>query len=33
MAVGIGNMEEAFAPFRVARRRLDPIAGGDRSGI
>ena len=28
MAVGIDNMEEALAPFRVARRHLDPIAGG-----
>jgi hypothetical protein len=33
MAVGIGNMEEALAPFRVARRRLDRIAGSDQSGI
>jgi hypothetical protein len=33
MAVGIGDMEEALAPFRVARRRLDAVAGGDQSGI
>jgi hypothetical protein len=33
MAVRIGNMEEALAPFRVARRRLDQVAGGDQSGI
>jgi SAM-dependent methyltransferase len=33
VAVGIGNMEEALAPFRVARRRLDPVAGGGQPGI
>ena len=32
IAVGIGDMEEALAPFRVARR-LDPVAGGDQSCI
>ena len=33
MAVGIGNVKEALAPFRIARRRLDQVAGGDQSGI
>src|ERR1700752_2271634 len=33
MAVGIGDMEEALAPFRVAWRRPDPVAGGDQSCI
>src|ERR1700747_306157 len=33
MAVGIGNMEEALAPFRIARRRLDRVAGSDQPGI
>src|SRR3984893_16725539 len=33
MAVGIGNMEEALAPFCVARRRLDPVPGGGQPGI
>jgi hypothetical protein len=33
MAVGIGNMEEALAPFRIARRRLDPVPGGGQPGI
>src|SRR5436305_15193927 len=33
MTVRIGNMKEALAPLRVARRRLDLAAGGDQSGI
>jgi hypothetical protein len=32
MAVGISDMEEALAPFRVAWRCLDPVPGSEQSG-
>jgi hypothetical protein len=33
MAVGISDMEEALAPFRIAWRCLDPVAGSTRNPL
>src|SRR5205823_11632584 len=33
VTVRIGQMEEALAPFRIARRGVRPVAGRDHAGV